>query len=124
MKILIDSGSDFNCIHPEFARVNNIKFIKAENPFKVVGFGYGLSTVKRLLKSVYSVSRIILRSSNYIPSVFLMSISFYDSLRSKSIVQKTSMTQKKMILDLDSALHIVTLEKGIERIRKDKQSFY
>jgi len=34
------------------------------------------------------------------------------------------MTQKKMILDLDSALHIVTLEKGIERIRKDKQSFY
>ena len=87
VKILIDSGSDFNCIHPEFARVNNIKFIKAENPFKVVGFGYGLSTVKRLLKSVYSVSRIILRSSNYIPSVFLMSISFYDSLRSKSIVQ-------------------------------------
>ena len=41
-KVLIDSGSDINCIHPEFARVNNIKIMNIDNSFKVTGLGYGL----------------------------------------------------------------------------------
>jgi len=48
VKVLIDSGSDINCIHPEFARVNNIKLMKAENPFKVASLGYGLSTAIKM----------------------------------------------------------------------------
>jgi len=47
-KALIDSGSDINCIHPEFARVNTIKLMNIDNSFKVAGLGYGLSTVKKI----------------------------------------------------------------------------
>jgi len=48
VKVLIDSGSDINCMYPEFARVNKINLINADNSFKVAGLGYGLSTIKRM----------------------------------------------------------------------------
>ena len=48
VKVLIDSGSDINCMHPKFARVNKINLINADNSFKVAGLGYGLSTVKKM----------------------------------------------------------------------------
>ena len=65
VKVLIDSGSDINCIHPEFARVNNIKLLKAENPFKVAGLGYGLSTVKKMTE------KCILRFKNHLEVIQL-----------------------------------------------------
>ena len=47
-KVLIDSGSDLNFIHPEFTRINNIKLNSIEKPFKVAGLGHGASNVTKV----------------------------------------------------------------------------
>jgi len=65
VKVLIDFGSNINYIHPEFARVNNIKLIKVENPFKVAGLGYSLSTVKKITE------KCILRFKNHFEIILL-----------------------------------------------------
>jgi len=72
VKVLIDSGSDINCIHPEFARVNNINLIEADNPFKVAGLGYGLSTVKRMTE------KCILRFKNHLEVIQLYALRIPD----------------------------------------------
>ena len=64
-KVLINSGSDINCIHPEFARVNNIKLMNIDNSFKVAGLGYGLSTVKKMTE------KCILRFKNHLEVIQL-----------------------------------------------------
>ena len=55
-KVLIDSGSDINCIHPEFARVNNIKIMNIDNSFKVTGLGYGLLLWRKSPRNVFLYS--------------------------------------------------------------------
>ncbi|OUM62322.1 hypothetical protein PIROE2DRAFT_44403 [Piromyces sp. E2] len=45
VKVLIDSGSDLNFIHPKFISDNNIKLEAIKNPFNVTGLGYGVSTI-------------------------------------------------------------------------------
>jgi len=72
VKVLIDFGSDINCIHPEFARVNNIKLMKVENPFKVAGLGYGLSTVKK------TTEKCILRFKNHFENIQLYALHIPD----------------------------------------------
>ena len=72
VKVLIDSGSDINCIHPEFARINNIKLLNTENPFKVAGLGYGLSTVKRITE------KCILRFKNHLETIQLHALRIPD----------------------------------------------
>jgi len=71
-KVLIDSGFDINCIHPEFARVNNIKLINIDNSFKVAGLGYGLSTVKKITE------KCILRFKNHYEIIQLHSLRIHD----------------------------------------------
>ena len=71
-KVLIDSGSDINCIHPEFARVNNIKLMNIDNSFKVAGLGYGLSTVKKITE------KCILRFKNHYEIIQLHSLRIPD----------------------------------------------
>jgi len=72
VKVLIDFGSDINCIHPEFARVNNIKLMKVENPFKVAGLGYGLSTVKK------TTEKCIIRFKNHFENIQLYALHIPD----------------------------------------------
>jgi len=71
-KALIDSGSDINYIHPEFARVNNIKLMNIDNSFKVAGLGYGLSTVKKITE------KCILRFKNHYEIIQLHSLRIPD----------------------------------------------
>jgi len=72
VKVLIDSGSDINCIHPEFARINNIKLVYADNSFKVAGLGYGLSTVKKMTE------KCILRFKNHMEVIQLFALRIPD----------------------------------------------
>ena len=72
VKVLIDSGFDINCIYQEFARVNNIKLMKVENPFKVAGLGYGLSTIKK------TIEKCILRFKNHFEIIQLYSLRIPD----------------------------------------------
>ena len=72
VKVLIDSGSDINCMHPEFARVNKINLINADNSFKVAGLGYGLSTVKKMTE------KCILRFKNHLEVIQLYALRIPD----------------------------------------------
>jgi len=72
VKVLIDSRSDIKCIHLEFVEVNSIKLMKAENPFKVAGLGYGLSTVKKITE------KCIFRFKNHLVIVQLYAICIPD----------------------------------------------
>ena len=72
VKVLIDSGFDINCIYQEFARVNNIKLMKVENPFKVAGLGYGLSTIKK------TIEKCILRFKNHFENIQLYALHIPD----------------------------------------------
>ena len=45
VKVLIDSGSDLNFIHPKFVSNNGIKLNEITKPFNVTGLGYGVSTI-------------------------------------------------------------------------------
>jgi len=65
-KVLIDSGSDINCIHPEFARVNNIKLMNIDNSFKVAGLDYSLSTVCKDMINIFSTLINLFCTLNYL----------------------------------------------------------
>eukprot|EP00833_Pecoramyces_ruminatium_P005315 jgi/Orpsp1_1/1179347/evm.model.c7180000068960.2 len=71
-KFRINSGSDINFIHPEFARVNNFELMNIVNSFKVVGLGYGLSTVKKISE------KCILRFKNHHEIIQLYSLRIPD----------------------------------------------
>eukprot|EP00833_Pecoramyces_ruminatium_P013136 jgi/Orpsp1_1/1187168/evm.model.d7180000055902.1 len=71
-KVLIDSGSDINYIHPEFARVNNIELTNIDISFIVAGLGYRLSTVKRITE------KCILRIKNHYEIIQLHSLHILD----------------------------------------------
>jgi len=45
VRILIDSGSGLNFIHPTFVNNNKIKLNEIKRPFNVTGLGYGISTI-------------------------------------------------------------------------------
>ena len=45
VKVLIDSGSDSNFIHPKFINDNKIKLEDIKKPFNVTGLGYGVYTI-------------------------------------------------------------------------------
>ena len=46
VRVLIDSGSDLNFIHPDFIRKSGIKTRRIEKPFNVIGLGQGIPSVK------------------------------------------------------------------------------
>jgi len=45
VRVLIDSGSDLNFIHPSFVNKNKIKLNEVKRSFNVTGLGYGISTI-------------------------------------------------------------------------------
>ena len=47
VKVLIDSGSDLNFIHPEVVKRLGIQTKKIDQPFSVSGLGYGISNISR-----------------------------------------------------------------------------
>jgi len=59
-------------MHPEFARVNKINLINADNSFKVAGLGYGLSTVKKMTE------KCILRFKNHLEVIQLYALRIPD----------------------------------------------
>ena len=71
-KVLIDSGSDLNFIHPEFARINKFKLNLIEKPFKVAGLGYGTSSVNK------ETEKCILRLRNHFDVIKLYALRIPD----------------------------------------------
>jgi len=71
-KVLIDSGSDLNFIHPEFARINKINLNPVEKPFKVAGLGYGVSNVNK------ETEKCTLRLRNHFEAIQLYSLRIPD----------------------------------------------
>eukprot|EP00833_Pecoramyces_ruminatium_P014089 jgi/Orpsp1_1/1188121/evm.model.d7180000062592.1 len=59
VRVLVDSGSDLNFIHPNFANAAGIKLYNIKKPFHVAGLGEGVSTVNR------ETEKCILRLKNH-----------------------------------------------------------
>ena len=59
VRVLIDSGSDLNFIHPDFLKCTGIGSSYIKNPFNVSGLGYGVSPVKK------ETEKCILRFKNH-----------------------------------------------------------
>ncbi len=64
-RVLIDSGSDLNFIHPDFVKKFGIKTQKIDKPFRVSGLGYGLPVVKE------ETEKCILRFKNHMEIIQL-----------------------------------------------------
>ncbi len=69
---MIDSGSELNFIHPEFAKAFGIKLQKIEKPFKVAGLGHGVLTVNK------ETEKCILRLRNHLEIIQLYSLKIPD----------------------------------------------
>jgi len=59
VRVLVDSGSDLNFIHPEFSKLCGIKLEKFNKSFGVSGLGYGISKMKK------ETEKYILRHKNH-----------------------------------------------------------
>ncbi len=71
-KVLIDSESELNFIHPDFAKAFGIKLQKIEKPFKVAGLGQGTLTVKK------ETEKCILRLRNHLEIIQLYALRIPD----------------------------------------------
>jgi len=65
IKVLIDSGSDINCIHPDIVKKLGIQTQKIAKPFNVSGLGHGIPTVNK------ETEKCILRFKNHLEIIQL-----------------------------------------------------
>jgi len=65
IKVLIDSGSNINCIHPDVVKKLGIQTEKIKKPFNVSGLGYGIPTVSK------ETEKCILRFKNHLEIIQL-----------------------------------------------------
>jgi len=65
VRVLIDSGSDLNFVHPDFLKASGINTINLEKPFNVTGLGYGISTVNKITE------KCVLRFRNHLEAIQL-----------------------------------------------------
>jgi len=65
IKVLIDSGSDINCIHPDVVKKLGIHTEKIGKPFSVSGLGHGILTVSK------ETEKCILRFKNHLEIIQL-----------------------------------------------------
>ncbi|MBE6133033.1 MAG: hypothetical protein E7180_06615 [Erysipelotrichaceae bacterium] len=72
VKVLIDSGSDSNFIHPKFINDNKIKLEEIKKPFNVTGLGYGVSTIYE------QTEKCILRLRNHYEVIQLFALNIPD----------------------------------------------
>ena len=72
VRVLVDSGSDLNFIHPEFSKLCGIKLEKFNKSFGVSGLGYGISKVKK------EAEKCILRYKNHFEVIKFYAISIPD----------------------------------------------
>ena len=64
-RVLIDSGSDLNFVHPGFLKYAKIKTEQIDHPFNVSGLGYGVSNVSK------ESEKCILRFKNHLETIKL-----------------------------------------------------
>ena len=65
VRVLIDSGSDLNFIHPNFVKSSGIKTKKLDKPFNVTGLGHGIPSVRE------ETEKCILRFKNHLEIIQL-----------------------------------------------------
>ena len=65
IRVLIDSGSDINCIHPDIVKKFGIRTERMDKPFNVSGLGYGVSLVSK------ETEKCILRYKNHLEIIQL-----------------------------------------------------